>query len=73
MYRRREEVYHYTYVGGGCVGTTYIWAPALWARARCAIAGVSSKKIVFFWGSKMAKMAKLGAKMAKIGHKCPKG
>ena len=27
LYRRREEAYHYTHVGGGCVGTTYMGSP----------------------------------------------
>ena len=27
VYRRREEVYHYTRVCGGCVGTTYMGSP----------------------------------------------
>ena len=35
VYRRREEVYHYTHGCGGCVGTTYMGSPrvdtcALW-------------------------------------------
>ena len=69
--RRREEVYHYTYVGGGCVGTTYMGTRPVGSCTLCYSWSFFKKNRVF-GGSKMAKMAKIGAKMAKIGHKCPK-
>ena len=52
LYRRREEVYHKTYVGGGWVGATYMGSPRVFFQ-----------KNRVFWGGprkhtpKQAKMA----------------
>ena len=43
VYRRREEAYHYTHVGGGCVGTTF----PVWTRTQCAFAAFFPKNRVF--------------------------
>ena len=46
VYRRREEVYHYTHVCGGCVGTTYMGSP-VWTRTQCAFAAFFPEKSCF--------------------------
>ena len=47
LYRRREEAYHYTHVGGGCVGTTYMGSPRVDTCTLCISCIFYQKKSCF--------------------------
>ena len=69
LYTTREEVYHYTYVGGGCVGVSYMGSPGVGSCRLCYSSSFFSKNRGFLgvFGVFRVKNTKIGLKWLKMG------